>query len=143
MVKQFRWSCLGPEPELLHHPHKVDGVVRSQPGLALQSASPSGQARWGRCAARFPCTTLNHTPSGDHSASRAIALAVAQSGLIQGIQSGSARPEEGEHLGDSIDNVVLFGADDKPLNLVEAESARLYFYDDDGKLTSKSFPVEP
>ena len=77
LVKQFRSWCLWPEPELLPHPHKADGVARLQSGLALQSASPAGQARWGRCAARFPCTTFNHALRW---ASGARAFAVSRSG---------------------------------------------------------------
>ena len=79
--------------------------------------------------------------SDDHSASRAIALALKENPFIEGIQTGSVR-RESEWIGETNDNAVLFGADNKPLNAVEANSATLYYFNDEGRVESKTIPVE-
>ena len=79
--------------------------------------------------------------SDDHSASRAIALALKENPYIEGIQIGSVRRDY-PSIGDTNDNVVLFGPDNKPLKTLRADSTTLYYLDDAGQLQSIAIPVE-
>ena len=82
----------------------------------------------------------------DYSAARAIGLAVASSmPLIDGIQYGSAR-EHFARIGETNDNLVLFGVDGEPHPSVKVTKMHLYTGDSaDGLLPGmvhETYPVE-